>query len=287
MNRASLRIHRPWRSLLDRVPAPELIFPEERPVFHWDPVDADSADRPSLRNERALKASPEETTLHFKTVESLLDNDTSGEDLKIGRPNYDEAFFLGRLRSRRVARTLAIIVSKIAEDLAGWPLEGDDEWNMEALMQRRITRRPLLECRQSREKESLILILDTSGSCLPQAKFYNSLAGAAVTAGDLELYAAPNAGLRARLTRNGWEPASDVKWPFLGRTIVFFGDFDGGDEVVRASWKNKVFWFCSEGDRYPSMDLHPWCKLSMREFRGHFHTCWNESDFIGLMKKVR
>jgi hypothetical protein len=204
-----------------------------------------------------------------------------------GTPNHNEAFWLEMRYERRVSRTLSVIVSKIAEDLGGWPVDGDDEWSMEALMARRLNRAPLSSCRQSREKESLVLILDNSGSCLPQARFYNQVAAGAVQAGDVELYAAPNAGIAAKRGRNGWLPVDEKAWPFHRRTIVFFGDYDGGDQVVEASWHNRVYWFCSEGDRYPQMSLHPWCSYSLDRFRGRYFECNQTDDFIHLLKKVR
>lgn len=278
------RLHRPWRDELDT----EAVFEEPR-------EEENELEKLDISTEEYPNSSPASDTSLFRTRKvypksSLPDDfnlrDENGSDLKPGAPNFNEAFVLEYLRRSRLRAAFARIVSKIAEDLAGWPVEGDDEWSIPTLMQRRITREHLANCRQSREKEALVVILDTSGSCLPQARFYNSIAAAAVQSGDVELYAAPNAGLRAQRTRQGWIGIPEKSWPFQKRTIIFFGDFDGGDAVVEASWRNTLYWFCSEGTRYPSMRQHPWCSYNLKHFKGKYYNCNDEQDFIRLLKKI-
>lgn len=217
---------------------------------------------------------------------SESDESENNSDEDEGERNYRQAFDLEEARRRRLSNIFAVIVSKVAEDLTGWPVEGDDEWDVQTLMERRITRRPLSHCRQSRDRESVIVILDTSGSCWEQASFYSRIADAAVQRGDVELYTAPNAGLQARRTNKGWERVN-YEWPFRGRTIIFFGDFDGGDAVVEASRINKIYWFSCEGDRYRDMHEHSWCHYTLADFRGHYFDCGTEEDFIRLARKVR
>lgn len=83
-----------------------------------------------------------------------------------------------------------------AEDLIGWPIPGDDEWSAPDVTARHLDRRPLTQCPRSREKEQVVIVIDTSGSCLRQARFFSSIATAAVAAGDVELCEAPNDGIR-------------------------------------------------------------------------------------------
>lgn len=282
-----LRLKPPWRPALAGVAPPEYAYPDY--VYKADDLEYPTKDEDKKNGNRdgSKSLSREEATTNKNMPESFALDDPSGNDFKEGAPNYSEAFSLEFARHRRIVNTFALIISKIAEDLAGWPVDGDDEWSIQELMSRRLTLAPLSRCRQSREKESVVLILDTSGSCLPQAVFYNQIAGAAVESGDIELYAAPNAGLEARRDRRGWKAVEQRAWPFHGRTIIFFGDYDGGDAVVEASWRNKVYWFCSEGTRYPSMKLHPWCSYPFSFFRGVYYDCLNKEDFVRLLRKVR
>lgn len=281
-----LRIQRPWRDRLADVDAPELYY-LETPNTASTVKTGGSAENEGVKRERDETRGFEEATTNKNKPQNLVEDEPVGDDFKEGSPNYAEAFDLAFLRERRIINTFAAIVSKVAEDLSGWPIPGDDEWSVNDLMERHISRKPLTQCRQSRERESVVVILDTSGSCLPQAKFYSRIADAAVQSGDVELYAAPNAGLEARLTRRGWEKADHRVWPFRNRTIIFFGDYDGGNHVVEASWHNKVYWFCSEGDRYPDMKVHPWCSYTMKHFKGRYYDCNHDEDFLRLLRKVR
>jgi hypothetical protein len=281
-----LRINRSWRKRLDEAPTPDLVFLSElTDGGSLKKMRAPDAER--VHHDRQREEDIRKCAFNKQLAENLVENDPLGPDPKEGSPNYNQAFSLELARRRRLAQHFAVMVSKVAEDLSGWPLPGDDEWCIPALMERRMTRAPLSHCRQSRERESVVVILDTSGSCLPQARFYNRLADAAVRVGDVELYAAPNAGLRARRTARGWQGLADQAWPFSRRTIIFFGDFDGGDAVVEASWSNRIYWLCSEGGRYPSMTQHPWCTHPMSHFRGTYHDCNAEDDFLRLWRKIR
>ena len=281
------RLKPDWRAELDRAPVPDLVFPSDllsdaHGIGSGQGVRAvRKLDRTRSRQDIAKLA------LTKKTAENLVEDDPFGPDPREGSLNYSQAFSLEESRRRRLAHTFTIIVSKIAEDLSGPPLPGEDEWSIPELMARRLTRRPLHRCRQTREREALVVILDTSGSCLPQARFYGFLAEAAVQAGDIELYAAPNAGIRSRRIGQGWIPVESPDWRFHRRTIIFFGDFDGGDKVVEASWANKVYWFCSEDGRYPAMEQHPWCSYGMSHFKGRYFDCATEDEFIPLWRKVR
>jgi len=220
------------------------------------------------------------------------DEDQSGDQSEeSGLKNRHHVFDLEEARQRRLQNAFAVVLSKVAEDLSGWPVEGDEEWDVQAIMERRITRRPLNQCRQSREKERVVLIVDTSGSCQYQAEFFSQLATAAWRLGDVEIYAAPNASLEFERSRHGgWDRIAGYDdgqhWPFVRRTIIFFGDFDGGNSVVEAAKKNTVYWFSCE-DRYDDMDEHSWCAYRLADFRGKYYACHNNQDFLRLVRRVR
>ncbi|HVO83205.1 MAG TPA: hypothetical protein VMU60_02155 [Syntrophobacteria bacterium] len=276
-----LRLERPWRRVLDAVRAPELSLIQGGTTSPSGPTR-----EPQPRFfPRAGPAQPHRKKGPVPEWISIL-AERGDETAGAGSPNYNKAFFLEELRRRRIMTTFALLMAKVAEDLTGWPIPGDDEWSVPDLMARHLDRRPLTQCRRSREKERVVVVIDTSGSCLHQARFFSSIATAAVAAGDVELYEAPNAGIRARKSRRGWRPVEHRGWHFCRRTVIFFGDFDGGDAVIRASRRNKLYWFCSE-TRYPDIRVHPWCSLSLRSFRGRFFRCTAEEDFIRLLRKVR
>jgi hypothetical protein len=208
-----------------------------------------------------------------------------------GERNVQKAYDIKFLRERRLERDFSVVVAKLAEDLGGWPKDGDDEWDVQAIIKRTMDRRPLSHCRQSREKRSIVVLLDTSGSCYCQADFYRKVATAAIKEGDVELYTAPNASVQQRYTHDAeWvnlDKSYDI-WPFKGRTIIFFGDFDGAQCICNASKTNKIYWFCSE-NRYKKIEDGGWsglCKDS--DFHGiRYRDVFQEEDFIRLAKKLR
>jgi len=210
-----------------------------------------------------------------------------------GERNHQQVFspeLIEQLRSRRLARAFADLISRVAEDLAGYPIEGDDEWSIEDLMLRSIDRRPLSACRMSREKEAIVMILDTSGSCSWQAEFFSELASLAIKQGDVELYLAPNAYIESvwsRKERKYISVEGDGSWSrFRQRHILFFGDFDGGDSVVLASKENHIWWFSCE-DRYDDLSEHDWNSHSLSDFRGEYIECFSPEDFMKGVRRLR
>ena len=275
------RLERSWRRQLDGIEPPELVFSEQA-------LEGARIQKKKRRPIKKMSRSNNAAQMTRRPVPRVITVLEEPGEERAGATaiNYNKAFYLEQLRRKRIATTFARMMSKIAEDLSGWPIPGDDQWSLPDLMARHLDRRPLFQCRRSREKEAVVVILDTSGSCLDQARFYSRIATAAVIAGDVVLYDAPNAGLRAARIRHRWEPVEHRHWPFSQRTIIFFGDFDGGDEVIRASRRNKVYWLSSE-TRYPDIRLHPWCSLTMKSFKGSYWPCITDEDFIRLLRKIR
>ena len=193
-----------------------------------------------------------------------------------------------RLQKRRLANALGTIVSKIAEDRAGEPTIGDDEWNVDELLYRTITRRSINSCKQSRERERIILILDTSPSCAEESRFYMDIAKSSVNLNDLEMYDAPNGhivkeynALDRKFIPIGKDKSTIFsKWEmFVNRTIIFFGDYDGRRIINEASKHNNIYWF---NPVYTEHDYYH------EDFVGnHIYKCKNEKDFMRLVRKIR
>jgi len=214
-----------------------------------------------------------------------LNNDENGEMNR--RSLYEEA--IEALRIRRLRSAFATVISKVAEDLAGYDVDGDDLWDVEALMTRRFTNRPLYSCRKSLEKEKVILALDFSGSCWDYSNFFKSLAEIAEKFGDVEVFDASNGfsvsedNYNLCLTDKNYYPFSYFK----NRVVIFFGDFDGGASLVDLSRIAKVYWFSCE-ERYDDLDEHDWCDgYTLRDFKGSYYECISEADFMRLVKKIK
>ena len=191
------------------------------------------------------------------------------------------------LKKRRLSNMLATMVGKIAEDRAGEPIIGNDEWSVPEILNRVMTRVNINSCKQTREREKIVIILDTSPSCSKQASFFIDIAKASANLNDLEMYDAPNAFIVKRYDKSlkkfidiGVEHASTLmQWgTFRNRTIIFFGDYDGNRILAKSSKYNNIYWFNPEYYRNSRHD---------RGYTGHHYLCRNEDDLIKLIKKMR
>jgi hypothetical protein len=206
----------------------------------------------------------------------------------LNRSLAPQAFGLEGRYLRALAARFARMVSKVAEDSADMPTQGDDEWDLEELRTRRFTGRLVSQCRMTREKRKVAVVLDTSPSCEHQARLFGSVAQVAEALGDCELYDAPNFAIVARKLDDAWEtlPALEREWQFQRRVVLAFGDFDGMDRICKASQVrgNKIYWFSCE--ERPSV-LHSQREFFLKHYKGHYLPATNLAALMKAMGRVR
>jgi hypothetical protein len=189
---------------------------------------------------------------------------------------------------RGLAARFARMVSKLAEDHADLPDDGDDEWDLNALVRRRFTGKLPNQCRMSRDKRKVVVVLDTSPSCAHQAKLFGSIAQVAEELGDCEIFDAPNFGLEARWETGRWEPLPQAErdWPFRQRVVLAFGDFDGIEHICAASKQrgNRIYWFCCE-ERAPVLESQR--EFFVRQYKGKYFAANQIQQLMRQMGKVR
>jgi hypothetical protein len=310
---------RKWQKLLQDLPVDEL--PQEKACSHdhiedfqivepppegedqeqnhgGQDVCQDVPDAPEREEAHGENAEPEETNEETESedeagteeeYESGTEPEEDDETETNGDYNRRSLYKQQDYYRRRLQSVFATVVSKIAEDLTGYDTDGDELWDIEALMKRRFTHRPLQSCRKSLEKERVVLALDFSGSCWDYSSFFQSLAKVAEKFGDVEVFDASNgfdvSGEEANQCLTDGKAYSFSY--FKNRTVIFFGDFDGGASLVQLSQIAKVYWFSCE-ERYDDMDEHSWCEgYKLSDFRGKYFPCFNERDFLFLAKKIR
>jgi len=210
--------------------------------------------------------------IHSDEIEELYDtsshtytDNVSIEDFKDSvhysrinlKPAQSTGLDLKSLRNRRLGVELSRIISKIAEDYSGAHTEGSDFWDGNRLATRKISKESILKCKMSKEKQSVIIMLDSSPSCDEQATFYSVLAAEASKFGDVELYDAPNARIVHKYNQKTGSfekflTKKDVinnvhRWSLIkNRTIIFFGDNDGVHIVKENSNNNKIYYISPE-----------------------------------------
>jgi hypothetical protein len=199
-----------------------------------------------------------------------------------------QAFGLDGHYLRNLATRFARMISKVAEDSADLPSEGDEEWDLNELIRRRFTGRLLSQCRMTRERRKVAVVLDTSPSCEHQARLFGSVARIAEELGDCELYDAPNFVIQARKLADAWEtlPEAEREWRFQGRVVLAFGDFDGIERICQASRVrgNRLYWFCCE--ERPAV-LQAERERFVKQYRGHYHPATHIGQLMQALRRVR
>ena len=194
------------------------------------------------------------------------------------------------LKDRKTAALFALLVSKVAEDISYQRAPGDRFWDPRKIMRRQIDRRPLSHCKMDYTKRRLALLVDTSPSCRDEAVFYSKIASGAMLRDDIDLLLCPNGRVDARFDRDEMRFVSDDRgtdWGLDGRTVLYFTDWDGADEIIEHARTCTLYWFDNcDPDAYwhSSHERRQQVRL---QFRGrHFH-CPDRESFLPLVRKIR
>ena len=189
---------------------------------------------------------------------------------------------------RNLATRFARMITKVAEDSADLPSQGDEEWDLPELLKRRFTGRLIHQCRMTREKRKVAIVLDTSPSCEHQARLFASVARIAEELGDCDLYEAPNFAIIARKSGDEWEQLESTgeEWAFQGRVVLAFGDFDGIERICEASAVrgNRIYWFCCE--ERPDVLEHQ-RETFVRRYKGKYFPATSLQQLLKAIARVR
>jgi hypothetical protein len=163
---------------------------------------------------------------------------------------------------------------------------GSDEYNVKKLLFRQYERKPLSSYKMSRVKESVVILLDNSGSMQWWADNLQILADLAMQRNDVEVYLAPNGHIEEMLyPKNQLVNHDDVVRRLRNRKIIYVGDFDGADTPIMLSWYNDVVWICPE-ERYLNFLEHDWVHYDETKFKGAFLRVFTLQELFGAFKKL-
>jgi len=162
-----------------------------------------------------------------------------------------------------------------------------EEYNVKKLMFRQFERKPLSNYRMARARDTVVLILDNSGSMAWWAENLEILAELALERSDVEVYIAPNGHIEGKLTAKGRDAVSHEAFmkATRGRRIIYVGDFDGANTPVLLSQNNDVVWVCPES-RYRRFRSHDWVSYSEEDFRGAFLRVYDLDEMFYAIKKL-
>jgi hypothetical protein len=221
-------------------------------------------------------------------VEAFEDDGDEG-GIYVGEYNTEQAVDLSR---RRMSLFLATEFYRLLELLMEektkvFDSRGMEEYNVRKLILRPYEKKPLSHYMQARVKESMVVLLDNSGSMDWWAENLQLLASIALSRGDVEIYAAPNGSIQTRLMDRGYVPVdhAEVVKKLQGRRVIYVGDFDGANTPIELSWSNEVIWICPEM-RYRRFKAHDWVDYTEEDFKGVFIRAWTLEEVFSALRKV-
>tara|TARA_R100000234_G_C5000399_1_gene180059 strand:- start:1304 stop:2359 length:1056 start_codon:yes stop_codon:yes gene_type:complete len=214
-------------------------------------------------------------------------------EFDVNTSKTSKSFYFDKLRNRKLSSTLSLLFSKIAEERMGDKIEGTDKWDVDKIMFRNVSKKIITNCKYSREKERLVLLLDSSPSCSRMANTYSQISTEASKFDDIEIYDAPNGYAHSiydprsksyrRLTED--ELNATLYWSaFDGRTVIYFGDEDAMRSIHR-SWKHcDLHWFYKS---YSSSES--FIKRRQEKFAGKLkiYKCNNVDELMEAVRSMR
>ena len=167
---------------------------------------------------------------------------------------------------------------------------GSEEYNIKKLMLRQYERKPLSSYKMSRVRESVVIILDNSGSMQWWSDNLTLLANQAVQRNDVEVFLAPNGHIEERLHSKSQQKRQqvshdDVMKQLKNRKIIYVGDFDGANTPIELSWYNDVIWICPES-RYMYFQEHGWVSYDESKFKGAFLRVFTLGEMFGAFRRL-
>lgn len=161
--------------------------------------------------------------------------------------------------------------------------------NVKKLMLRQYERKSLNSYYNYKVRSKIVILLDNSGSMDWLVEELNEIFNASLKRKDVEIYIAPNGYIEekwSQKTKHFNVVRHDnalIEILTLQLPIIYIGDYDGADTPVVLSWKNKVFWLCTE-KRYRRFRSHDWVHYTEQKFRGFFARCFNRDDIIQALQ---
>ena len=210
----------------------------------------------------------------------------------------ESSFDYSTLRNRKLSYNLALLFSKLAEERSGERVIGEDNWDIKSIMFRSVTKKLINDCKYSKEKQRLVLMLDSSPSCEKMARMYSQIATESAKFDDVEIYDAPNGYAHSiydplikefrKLTKD--EAVATWYWGcFTNRTIIYFGDNDAV-RSLRESYKyNDIHWFYQAYRHSSQEESMREIEFLRTEWDGKLtvHMCNNVDELIQSAKDMR
>ena len=217
----------------------------------------------------------------------------SGEESEVqvnsGTYNTKQVFTYAETKNNsKLSRTLYDFIEYVADETKVFNNLSADYYEPKKLMLRRYQGKSLNSTKSGKVRETIVVLLDNSGSMDWVREHVLDTARALIQRHDAEIYFTPNGYIETQLTKQGEEQVKHEnvinKIVSQQLKVLYLGDYDGANTPIELSWKTKVFWLCPES-RYRRFRSHDWVSYDESVFRGFFARTYNANEMVQALKR--
>jgi len=207
--------------------------------------------------------------------------------------NTEQAFKLKKETVQHLHLELYKLIEYLQDEeksLTPEPVSQSQALGIKKLMFRQYERKPLSSYYYYKERSQAILIIDNSGSMTWLETELDTFFAVALKRRDIQVFIAPNGiiesvyNFKTKTFEEIEHETAMKKIVQTGLPIIYIGDFDGADTPIELSWRNRVFWLCTE-TRYKYFEQHSWVNYNEEDFKGFFGRAWNIKEIIQVLQE--
>jgi len=188
----------------------------------------------------------------------------------------------------KLSRALYDFIEYVADETKVFNNLYADYYEPKKLMLRRYQGKSLNSTKLGKVRETIVVLLDNSGSMDWVREHVLDTARALIQRHDAEIYFVPNGYIETQLTKQGNEQVKHEnvinKIVSQQLKVLYLGDYDGANTPIELSWKTKVFWLCPES-RCRRFRSHKWVHYDESAFRGFFARTYNANEMVQALKR--
>jgi len=243
---------------------------------------SDDASDTSGQNDETFDSEEEEQEVSNSDEESEY-------QVNSGTYNTNQVFTYVEAKSNtKLSRALYDFIEYVADETKVYNNLSTDYYEPKKLMLRRYQGRSLNASKSGKVRETIVVLLDNSGSMDWVREHVLETARALIQRHDAEIYFTPNGYIETQLTKQGEKLVKHEnvinKIVSQQLKVLYVGDYDGANTPIELSWKTKVFWLCPES-RYRRFRSHKWVHYDESAFRGFFARTYNANEMVQALKR--
>jgi len=253
-------------------------------------VDSNDVSEESDASDDANNTNGQNDETSESEEEEVSDSSEESEvQVNSGTYNTNQVFTYAETKNNsKLSRALYDFIEYVADETKVFNNLSADYYEPKKLMLRRYQGKSLNATKSGKVRETIVVLLDNSGSMDWVREHVLETARALIQRHDAEIYFTPNGYIETQLTRQGVEQVKHEnvinKIVAQQLKVLYLGDYDGANTPIELSWKTKVFWLCPES-RYRRFRSHDWVSYDESDFRGFFARTYDANEMVQALKR--